>query len=167
MNKCACFSIEQWFEANWRGHTSLQHHFLVSECSRNMTKSDYKKTETEIFFRSPHAVLLGIYFILHRIYLFLVKSATSISPGANITPGSGWPMSGLGLFHWPAVCRGYNLAPLKTDFPLSPGKLSDTTYWNLVEFVANARLAESSHKVAYSKCGQCNSSFSTGGARGQ
>lgn len=32
-------------------------------------------------------MLLSIYFIPHQIYLFLVKSGTSKSPGANMTPG--------------------------------------------------------------------------------
>lgn len=143
----AAVSVEWWYNGLMKGFIwkilawlwrILRSHCNV-EFSPNIIKSDYEKTKAEMFYRSPLMQFFWVFISFFAEFIcFWSKSATSVSPGANITPGSGWPVSGLELFHWPAVCRGYNLAPLKTDFPLSPGKLSDTTYWNLMEFVENA-----------------------------
>lgn len=84
--------------------------FFVFKSGRNITISDYKKAETKMFFRSSHGVPLSIYFISHNLFVFGQIGHLRISLSQYYTQ-DGSSMSGLGFFHWPAVCRGYNLAP--------------------------------------------------------
>lgn len=51
-----------------------------------------------MFLHPPHVVLLSFYLILHIIYLFLVKSSISVSPGANIALWNGGPYEQIRTF---------------------------------------------------------------------